>query len=376
MAEEEFTAFLNDAESRRVIQDVDQTAKVHRGTVRNAARACRDGRSSDIMLVDLDGEQNPISHVAALLQVCRPESVILATGSENNVALANDLYRGGIFLYLPKPLDAVNLRNAIREVIAVNEEQERPQIQASRVVLVHGKGMGVNTVMALMAHLAAGLGRYVSCLDLDANFGSLSLAFDTQPERGLAQVLQDPDGADGLAVERLQARVTNRIGLLAHSVDQAGQGEFHEGGLDSLIKALSSHAHLILVCGASMEHLAAMRHLITNHIIVFEPTPAGVSIATRWLRILEGATSALILNHARPLPNLLASEQLRNAFADRLPDVEIPYLRSMSEAMALGEPERAITRRERESLNRFLQTLLGVGAAETDESALPQRPIT
>ncbi len=367
MAEAELTAYLNDAESRRVLQDVNRSADVHRGTVRNAARACRDGRSSDIVLVDLDGEQNPISHVAALLQVCRPDSVILATGSENNVTLANDLYRGGIFLYLPKPLDAVNLRNAIQEVIAVNEEQERPQIQASRVVLIHGKGMGANTVTALLAHHAAGLGRYVSCLDLDADFGSLSLAFDTRPERGLAQVLQERDGADGLAVERLQAPVSNRIGLLAHPIDRAGQSDFREDGLDGLIKALSSHAHVILVCGASLEHVAAMRHLTTDDVIVFEPTPAGVSIAARWLRILEGAASALVMNHARPLPNLLTREQLRNAFAGRLPDVEIPYLRNMAEAMALGEPERAVTRRERESLNRFLQTMLGVGAAEEAE---------
>lgn len=367
MAEADLTAFLNDAESRRVIQETDPTAKVHRGTVRNAARACRDGRSSDILVVDLDGEQNPISHIASLLEVCRPESVILATGSENNVALANDLYRGGIFLYLPKPLDAVNLRSAIREVVAVNEEQDRPQIQASRVILVHGKGMGVNTVTALLAHLAAALGRYVSCLDLDADFGSLSLAFDTQPQRGLAQVLQDRDGADALAVERLQAQVNNRIGLLAYPVDVVGQGEFDEHGLDNLVKALSSHAHLILVCGASMEHLAAMRHLVTNHLIVFEPTPAGVSVAARWLRVLEGATSSLIMNHARALPNLVGEEHLRNAFAGRLPDVEIPYMRNMAEAMALGEPERALTRREREPLSRFLQMLLGTGASRGDD---------
>ena len=365
MAEAEITAFLNDADSRRVVQDAHQAAEVHRGSVRNAARACRDGRSSAIMLVDLDGEQNPISHVAALMQVCRPESVILATGSENNVALANDLYRGGVFLYLPKPLDTVNLRNAIHEVIAVNEEQDRPQIQASQVVLFHGKGMGVNTVTALLAHLAAGLGRYVSCLDLDANFGSLALALNTRPERGLAQALLDHDGADG--IERLQAQVTNRIALLAYPVDQAGQSDFHEDGLDNLITALSSHAHMILVCGASMKHLAAMHRLVTNHVIVFEPTPAGVSIAARWLRILEGANSSLIMNHARPLPNLLGQEHLRNAFGDRLPDVDIPYVRTMAEAMALGEPERAIGRRERDALSRFLQTLLGVSAGEVAE---------
>ena len=367
MAEADLTAFLNDAASRRAINDADPTAKVHRGSVRNAARTCRDGRSSDILIVDLDGEQNPISHIASLLEVCRPESVIIATGSENNVTLANDLYRGGIFLYLPKPLDATNLRSAIQEVIAVNEEQERPQIQTSRIVLAHGKGMGVNTVTALLAHLAADHGRYVSCLDLDANFGSLALAFDTEPQRGLSQVLKDRDGANALAVERLQAQVNNRISLLAHPLDLVGQGDFQEHGLDNLIKALSSHAHLILVCGASMEHLAAMRHLVTTHLIVFEPTPAGVSVAARWLRVLEGATSSLIMNHTRPLPNLLGQEHLRNAFAERLPDVQIPYMRNMAEAMALGAPERALTRREREPLNRFLQSLLGTGATQADQ---------
>ena len=364
MADSEFTAYLNDMYSRRVVQGVDPSAKIHRGTVRHAARASRDTRSSDIMLVDLDGEQNPLSHVATLLQVCRPESVILATGSENNVVLANDLYRGGIFLYLPKPLDAGNLHSAVREVIAVSEEKERPQIQASQVVLMHGKGMGVNTVTALFAHLAGGLGRYVGCVDLDANFGSLSLALDTRPERGLAQVLQEPDSTQGLALESLQASVTNRISLLAHPVDQAAQDDFHPEALGALVNELTSHAHLILICGASMEHMAAMRHLVTNHAIVFEPTPAGVSIATRWLRVLQGDVSSLILNHARPLPNLLTDEQLRTAFGERMPDVEIPYIRNMAEAMALGEPERALTRRDRQPIDRFLQALLGVAATE------------
>lgn len=367
MADVELTAFLNDAESRRVIHDVDRNAKVHRGTVRNAARACQDGRSSDIVFIDLDGEHNPISHVAALLDVCRPDSMILATGSENNVMLANELYRGGIFLYLPKPLDTEHLRDAIQEVVAVNEDQERPKIQASHVVLVHGKGMGVNTVTALLAHRAAELGRYVGCLDLDANFGSLSLALDTAPERGLTQLLQDEDGADAITVERLQARVSGRIALIAHPPDQAGNDRFHETSLGNLVRELCQHAHVILACGATVKHLDALRNLATSHVVVFEPTPAGISIAARWLRILEGLNSALVMNHARPLPGLVGQDQLREALGHRLPTVEIPYIRNMAEAMALGEPERAITRRERDSLDRFLHTLLGTGTAKDDD---------
>ena len=357
----EFTAFLNDADSRRVVRDADDQATVRRGTVRNAARACQTEESADVLLVDLDGEQNPLAHMALLLQVCRPQTVILATGSENNVALANDLYRGGVFLYLPKPLDANDLRRGMFEVEAAHDDEPRPEIQTSRLVLVVGKGMGTNTVTALLARLAGERGRYVSCLDLDPNFGTLSLAFDAQPERGLAQALQNPAG--GFDIERLQARVSDRIGLIAHSYDQSGQ-RYSEDGLHGLVDALATHAHVILACGLSLDQVESLRHLTTNHLIVFEPTPAGVSIAARWLRILEGATSTLVMNHARSLQALLSDEQLRNSLGGRAPDVVIPYLKTMARAMALGEPERAISRRERDLLDRILNPLVGLASGE------------
>lgn len=357
-----FSAFLHDADSRRVVKELDDAATIRRGTVRTAARICETESSADVVLVDLDGEQNPLAHMAALLRVCRPQTVILATGSENNVALANDLYRGGVFLYLPKPLDLSDLRRGMREVDSVHDETPRPEIQTSRLVLVLGKGMGTNTVTALLAHLAAERGRYVSCLDLDADFGTLSLSLDTRPERGLAQALSSPNGG-GFALERLQARVSDRIGLIAHSYDQAGRPQAEEG-LHGLIEALSSQAHMILACGASLAHIEALRHLTTNHVVVFEPTPAGVSIAARWLRILDGVTSALVVNHARPLPPILSQEQIRSSLGDRAPDVELPYIKTMARAMAFGEPEKAISRRERESLDRLLNPLVGLAAGE------------
>ncbi|MCZ0943874.1 MAG: hypothetical protein OXJ53_12515 [Gammaproteobacteria bacterium] len=367
MADIEFAAYLRFSARWRLPANVDPTAVVRRGTIRQALRACQSARSPNTLLVDLDGEANPMPQVGALLQVCRPETTILATGSENSVTLANDLYRGGVFLYLPKPLDANNLRNALREVISADEEQERPEVQASHVMLMHGKGMGVNTVTALLAHIAASFGRYVSCLDLNANFGTLALTFDTEPERGLAQALQDPQSINADTVERLQARVTNRIGLLAYPVDHVDHGEAHFEGLGSLVTELASHAHLILVCGTSMEQFKVMLNYVTNHVIVFEPTPVGVSIASRWLRLLQGARSSLVMNHARPLPKLVGESHLRSAFGNRPPDAELPYIRGMAEAMMLGDSLRSIPQRERQSVGRFLQSLLGVGAADQVE---------
>ena len=361
MADTELVAYLQDAASRRLVDETDPQSTVRRGSVRTAALTYRTDRSPEVLLVDLDGEQNPIVYIPALMQVCRPETVVLATGSENNVVLANELYRGGVFLYLPKPLDAPGLQNAMREIAAISAEEERPDVQTSRILLILGKGMGTNTLTTLLARTAADAGRYISCVDLDPTFGSLSLAFDTQPMRGLAQALET-DGE--MSVDRLQARVSPRIGLVAHPVDQAGREEFDDKGLPALLEALSLRAHMILICGAQTFQVDALRNLVSNHVIVFEPTPAGVSIAIRWLRILDGATSTLIMNHTRPLPRLISQDQLRAGFGGRAPDFEIPYIKGMARAMALGEPERAISRRERATLNQFLLPMLGLSSAE------------
>ena len=237
---------------------------MQRGSVRDAVRSCRNARSPDLLLVDLDGEQDPVVHIAGLLQVCRPESVILATGSENNVTLANELYRGGVFLYLPKPLDAASLRRALQR----------------------------------------------------ADSGAI-------------------------AAEQLQASASPRIGLVAHPVDQIDPSPSENSGLEAVVDPLSAQAHVVFASGVTAEEAVRLRPRTTDHLIVFEPTPAGVSVAARWLRILDGATSALVLNHARPLPDLIGEDQLRDALGGRLPDVRLPYVRGMARAMALGEPETA-----------------------------------
>ena len=361
----EFAAWLHDAESRRVVRELDRKAAPQRGSVRQAVRACQAETSADVLLVDLDGEKNPLVHLAELLRVCRPQTMVVATGSENNVALANELYRSGVFLYLPKPLDLGDLRRAMAEVAAVRDESERPEIQASRLVLVHGKGMGMTTLTVLLARLAAARGRYVGCLDLDRNFGTLALAFDKRPERGLAQALREANGA-AIDIDRLQTRVSSRIALLAHPFDQVGGPAYQNDSLHRLIDAMSAQAHLILACGATVAQAEHLRHLTTSHLIVFEPAPAGISIAARWLRVLDGAASTLVLNHARPMSALVGDEQLRAGLGHRGPDLVLPYIKRMAVSMALGEPEKAIGNRERAALDRILNPLVGIGSAENE----------
>ena len=142
MAETALAAFLNDAASRRVVQEIDRDAKVQRGTVRNAAWTFRTDRSPEVLLVDLDGEQNPIVYVPALMQVCRAGKHDSSHRLGKQRRLGNELYRSGVFLYLPKPLDATNLRQAMREVAAVNGEGVRPTCRPAAWFPCWARGWG------------------------------------------------------------------------------------------------------------------------------------------------------------------------------------------------------------------------------------------
>ncbi len=368
MAEHSFAAFVNDNENLAVVRQAQQEgAHARKGNVREAARVYQRSVSPDVVLVDLDGEQNPMAHVGSLLGVCRPDTVVLATGSENNVALANELYRGGVFLYLPKPLDAGGLRRGLSESRAVQDETaERPTIEGTRVLVVVGSGMGTTTVTALLARVAEELGRYVLCMDLDAHFGALSLAFDTEPVRGFAQALER---GDDQALDRLVARVSPRIGLVAHPFDRVSGAAVNYDALPGALQTLSTQAHLVLVRGVSPPLARLLRPYVSNYLVLFEPTPAGLSVGMRWLQVLEGSGASLVVNETRPLPTLVASDQIQAAFAGRDLDLRIPYMRTMARAMALGEPEEALPRRSREAMEKFLAPLLGTAAGARDEEA-------
>ena len=360
MAEGGLGAFLHDAESRRVAQELGQDVKVRRGTMRQAAAAYRTERSPDILLVDLDGDAELDTHVPMLMQVCRPESTVLVTGSENSVDLANELYRHGVFLYLPKPLDVTNLRHAMREVDSVHGEGARPDIKASRLVPILGKGMGVNTMAVLLAKLAAGAGRYVSCLDLDPHFGTLAAAMGVTPQDGLRHVLHS-ENAEAEEVERLRTPVSQRIEMVGHPMEAAGQDVMPDNGLQQLIDSLSTQAHMILGCGFRPMHVETLRPLSTTHLIVFEPTPSGISIAVRWMRILDGAPATLVMNHTRPMTHMINNDQLRGGFGGRLPDFSIPYIKGMPNSLAVGNADQVLPRAAKAAIGKFLQPILGLG---------------
>ena len=135
-------------------------------------------------------------------------------------------------------------------------------------------------------------------------------------------------------------RFSPRIGLVAHPVDQAGQDNFAEkrpARADRRPFRTSPHDLGLRLQAHSRGVAAAIGdHPISSFLSrrrPASPLPSG------GCEFSTGAPSTLVVNHTRPLPSLLSNEQLRSGFGGRAPDFELPYIKGMARAMALGELE-------------------------------------
>jgi len=224
---EPFVAFVCDeatAETLRpTVAEVGWSAeKVNKGGLRNAVQTLSVSASPHVLFVDLSESGDPLNDINALAEVCEPGTIVIATGTINDVRLYRDLLASGLQDYLLKPLTPDMLRDAFATAQAVlagpktqgGPEAERAQMSVA-VLGVRG-GVGASSLASSIAwNLSDQEARSTALLDLDVQFGTGALAFDLEPGRGLTDALENPSRIDGLFIERAMVRATERLAVLS-----------------------------------------------------------------------------------------------------------------------------------------------------------------
>src|SRR3954452_1332528 len=113
-------AFVTDAASEgAIIEGAAQLAisplRVLRGGIAKAIQHLEAERSPGILVVDISGEDFPVSKVHDLADVCEPAVTVIAVGDSNDVALYRNLFEAGISEYLLKPVTPQLFVNAITD---------------------------------------------------------------------------------------------------------------------------------------------------------------------------------------------------------------------------------------------------------------------
>ncbi|MEM6712544.1 MAG: CtpF protein [Pseudomonadota bacterium] len=154
-----------------------------------------------------------LDQLARLADVCDPGTEVLVIGHVNDVLLYRELLRCGVRDYAVAPLGAMDMVRLISELYTEKTDTDFGKTYA--FIGARG-GCGSSTVAHNVAwSLAGGMELNTVIADFDLPFGTANLDFNQDPAAGIGDVVNAPDRVDETFVDRLLAKCSERLSLLA-----------------------------------------------------------------------------------------------------------------------------------------------------------------
>jgi pilus assembly protein CpaE len=256
------------------------------GTVAAAIKRLASGEAPRTLILDLSGSVTPLADFEKALAEAGPGLGVLALGSVNDVRLYRDLIAAGASDYLVKPLEPHHLSDAI--AIAAQGAAVAAPVgqQLGRIVVFAGTRGGVGTTTAavntawLFAHEYK---RRTALVDLDLYFGTVALALDLDPGRGLREALEQPARIDSLFIERAMVRQGDYLSVLSAEEPMEEETVFDPSAIDILLHELQQKFDWVVIDlprGMGMLQRAAL-NLASHVVLLCEPSLAGLRDAIR-----------------------------------------------------------------------------------------------
>ena len=312
-------AFITDAASDVTLRDGLSDATPHsfeitRGGIRAAITAMQKTATPRSLIVDVSGEDEPLSALFDLSQVVEPDVHVLVVGEIASLDFYREVTRNmGAVEYLAKPLTRDKVLRLFAPVI-VGRPTTTPELDGGRVITVTGArgGVGATSIAVSLAwHFGVERSRHTVLVDPDLQTGTAALYLDAPTGPGLRAALEMPDRIDDLFVERASQVLKDRLHVLAGQEPLIDRPVYGLDAAPRLLAALRRRYNFIVV-DVPFQPVPLYRDLFdlaSQRVIVFEPTLAGIRDALR-LRAMHDAQNAVIAHR-------IGIESLRNA---RLPD--------------------------------------------------------
>ena len=193
--------------------------KIETGDATSAAAYFAQHASPEILIVEIGNAQEAPAQLEALADVLNPHTKVIATGHVDSIRFYQWLSDLGIEGYLLQPFSSGELKAAIAKgSIKKPVEAGAGDGPAKKLIAVVGARGGVGTTMIatnLAAILVQEFAITTALADLDPYFGSVALALDLEPGRGLRDALEKPDRVDGLFLERVMVKPFSGLGILS-----------------------------------------------------------------------------------------------------------------------------------------------------------------
>ncbi len=374
--------FIADARSEEALRDglnevtVEQL-DIRRGGVRAAIVAMQKMATPKVLVVDVSGEDQPLTALGDLAHVVEPDVCVLVIGETNNVDFYREVTRGmGAADYLAKPLT----RDIVARHFSAFLRGKTPGAQATlggRTIALTGVRGGVGAT-TLAVNLAWNFGvlmrRHTVLVDPDIQTGSAAFLLNVQPGPGLRVALEAPERLDSLLAERAAQPAADRLHVLAGEEALAIQPNPAPGAAKVLLDALRSRYNFIIadVPFAPVPLYRDLLDLVDQRVLVMEPTLAAVRDTLRLLALPAGneqSQRAIVVLNRVGISGGLTRRQVEDALKMKV-DIAIPDLpRQVGNAATLGEPAIASSNGFRAGVNEIARQVAFVGLLDSGSAA-------
>jgi pilus assembly protein CpaE len=220
--------------------------KVHAGGIAAAAEFYQAAATPNLIIVESKLPRDRLdSELNRLADVCDAGTKVVVIGHVNDVELYRDLTRRGVSEYLVAPVDLLRIIKTIGELYG--ERSAKPL--GRTIAFVGGKG-GVGSSM--VAHnvawaVARNFHNDVVVADLDLAFGTAGLDFNQDPTQGIAEAVHAPERLDDVFLDRLLARCSDHLSLLAAPATLDRTYDFDESAFVQVIDVAQTGVPVVIL---------------------------------------------------------------------------------------------------------------------------------
>jgi len=237
-------AFCDTVETAAAIQGAGEDrrlAKAHlriqMGGVTAAIEAYRSSPTPNVIILESESRgEDVLAGLDELAHFCDAATRVIVIGRMNDVTLYRELVRRGVSDYLIMPVDTLQVVRAVCGLFSAPDAKP-----VGRVIAVTGAkgGVGASTVAHNIAFaIARDLKLDAVVTDLDLAFGTAGLDFNQDPPQGIAEAVFSPDRIDHAFIDRLLAKCTDHLSLLAAPATLERVYDFGADAFDAIFDSL------------------------------------------------------------------------------------------------------------------------------------------
>jgi pilus assembly protein CpaE len=274
------------AEDRRLTK---AHLSVHMGGVAAAIEAYHKAPTPNVIVLETQEQTNILAGLDELAGVCDPGTRVIVIGSANDLAPYRELVRRGVNDYVIGPVQVLDVVRSICSLFSASEA-----VTVGRMIAVMGAkgGVGASTVAHNAAWaIARDLALDSVVIDLDLAFGTAGLDYNQDPVQGIANAVFSPDRLDSSYMDRLLAKCTDHLSLLAAPATLDQVYDFGADAFDAIFDTLRMTTPCIVLDVPHQWTAWTKRALLgaDDILIVAEPDLANMRNTRNMMNLLKAS---------------------------------------------------------------------------------------